>query len=1105
MKKSWLVLWMAFMLLSGVKAKDGISYPWRFNPVGGLVNEEEKGFREEICLNGTWAFMPVYGAKAEDLRLPGQFTWEKTPLKIPSPWNVNGFTDGRGGDFLAYPSYPEQWKKAQMGWMKKDVTVPSSWKEKRVMLHFEAVMGKAQIYVNGKLVGENFELFLPFEFDVTDFLRLGEKNEILVGVAKGSLLDDRGKYGRRTYVGGSMWGIEMAGIWQDVFLVAHAPVYVSDVFVQPDTEKKVLAVELELTNASKADQQVNVEGEVRRWFSTAGKSLHEIPASSGGLEKEASLRFAGLKKVQVPAGKSVKVRLEQQAVDGLAYWTPDTPNLYGLVVSLGDKKQTFDKKYERFGWRTFRVDGNRLLLNGNPIQLRGDSWHFLGVPQMTRRYAWVWFNMLKDTHANAVRFHAQPYPEFYMDVADEMGICVMDETGIWSSDGGPKIDSEAYWESCAEHIRRLIKRDKNHASVFGWSVCNETVPVAVHVFKAPEELVNRQLQEINRWVKIVKENDPTRTWISGDGETDRPTDLPTIVGHYGGMEGMKKWSSQGKPWGIGEQSMAYYGTPKQAAAYNGDRAYESMQGRMEAIAKESYDLIKTQRELNASYCSVFNMAWYALKPLNLGMKEITRAPQPSDGIFFGFEEGAYGMQPERLGPYTTTLNPGYDPSLPLYEAWPMLDAMRCANATPMQPCPVWGQERSTGASDSFGKSAPIDRVFVFASTNDLKEELEALGVSVTLMGAKDASKGMTSHSLIVVDAAHFPSEKQVLDELRRSLSVKGIKVLFLRLNKESLAQVNALLPYPVVLEDRKATSFLVEKTSAVMNGLGHADFYFSELMPNEHTAMQFGMSGDFVAKSQPLLRACPTDWQRWNYRSETSKTGNVYRSERETKGADVVLTCWKEEGTGREIYLSTLALDEIRLETQPVVSRLLTNAGVQISNDNISSMQAIDHQFALHRALVCGPTKQKDLMKKAGYKPALNESYEGSVWQVATANAKGTFSFTGKRGNKDHVVYVNFWVYSPRSLSDLLIEPDMPSMSMSVKANQETDFWLNGKQTELNPDGKEALKLPHIMLEKGWNQLVFKVVNNESTSALGVRFHSEDRDFLKKILSQVVK
>ena len=192
----------------------------------------------------------------------------------------------------------------------------------------------------------------------------------------------------------------------------------------------------------------------------------------------------------MPAGASVKVRLEKSNVEGLEYWTPDTPNLYGLIVSVGDKKQTLDKKYQRFGWRVFRTEGNRLLLNGNPIQLKGDSWHFTGVPQMTRRYAWAWFNMLKNTNANAVRFHAQPYPSFYMDVADEMGICVLDETGIWSSDGGPKIDSEDYWESCVEHIRRLIKRDKNHPSVFGWSVCNETVPVAVNVFKAPEALVN---------------------------------------------------------------------------------------------------------------------------------------------------------------------------------------------------------------------------------------------------------------------------------------------------------------------------------------------------------------------------------------------------------------------------------------------------------------------------------------------------------------------------------------------------------------------------------------------------------------------------------------
>ena len=105
--------------------------------------------------------------------------------------------------------------------------------------------------------------------------------------------------------------------------------------------------------------------------------------------------------------------------------------------------------------------------------------------------------------------------------------------------------------------------------------------------------------------------------------------------------------------------MAYYGTPKQTSKYNGDRSYESQLGRMEGLAIECYDLLKTQHELNASYASVFNLAWYALQPLALGQKDTSVAPSANDGIFFTeFKEGGYGMQPERLGPYTTTFNPG---------------------------------------------------------------------------------------------------------------------------------------------------------------------------------------------------------------------------------------------------------------------------------------------------------------------------------------------------------------------------------------------------------------------------------------------------------------
>lgn len=97
--------------------------------------------------------------------------------------------------------------------------------------------------------------------------------------------------------------------------------------------------------------------------------------------------------------------------------------------------------------------------------------------------------------------------------------------------------------------------------------------------------------------------------------------------------------------------------------------------------------LANQRKYNASYRSVFNLIWYGLQPLPLGLKDQTKAPTLKDGIAFtSFVEGKPGVQPERIGPYSTTVNPGYDPSLPLYKTWPMFDAIKAANAEPMQPC-----------------------------------------------------------------------------------------------------------------------------------------------------------------------------------------------------------------------------------------------------------------------------------------------------------------------------------------------------------------------------------------------------------------------------------
>ena len=167
------------------------------------------------------------------------------------------------------------------------------------------------------------------------------------------------------------------------------------------------------------------------------------------------------------------------------FWTPEHPELYALQLSLTQGRKAIDNKYERFGWREWTLRDGMLCLNGEPYPLRGDSWHFMGIPQLTRRYAWAWFSAIKGMNGNAVRPHAQVYPRFYLDLADEMGICVLAETANWASDGGPALENPAFWEHSKDHLRRMVLRDRNHASIFGWSVSNENKPVILYVHKRP--------------------------------------------------------------------------------------------------------------------------------------------------------------------------------------------------------------------------------------------------------------------------------------------------------------------------------------------------------------------------------------------------------------------------------------------------------------------------------------------------------------------------------------------------------------------------------------------------------------------------------------------
>lgn len=288
-----------------------------------------------------------------------------------------------------------------------------------------------------------------------------------------------------------------------------------------------------------------------------------------------------------------------------------------------------------------------------------------------------------------------------------------------------------------------------------------------------------------------------------------------------------------------------------------------------------------------------------------------------------------------------------------------------------------------------------------------------------------------------------------------------------------------------------------------MQGLSHADFYFSELLARDKSAMQYGMEGDFIYKATPVLNACNTEWQRWNYRAETSKTGDVYRSEREAKGPGVVIATLKEGN--KDITLSTLDLSDIRLETQSLLNQLLTNIGVTISNENLMSMQALDANYKLHRALMYGPVEGENPIDATKIKPELNMKSGKDVWKVATADNNGRFAIPSSRENRKQTAYLSFWIYSSRSLSDLLIEPDMPSLDMLIGTDKPISFWLNSKQVTVPAAVNGEVKVPNVFLEKGWNHLILKMDKRNEAASLQVRFHSTDNGFMKKMLSSVVK
>ncbi len=1091
-----------------------LEYAGIFAPSESLVKPSEMPYRMDLCLNGSWQFQPLQlpdsfregAGPAPDLPRMKADGWDNTPIRIPSPWNVNSFADkdGLGGDFRTFPGYPREWENIKMGWLRKTFTVPSDWKDRHIVLHFEAVAGDAEILVNGKAAGRHFGIFFPFDIDVDKLIIPGKENEICVGIRKASLFDKRGNYGRRTYQAGSFWGQHIAGIWQDVYLEALADVYVSDVYIKPGVGRDRLEAEINIRNNENKSVSIFIDADAFKWLKKGETVLSDIAVPGSDLASSVSLHLPAVK-ITIPAHSEAKATLSSEVKGKLDLWSQEHPNLYGLVVNTSLGSKIIDKKYTRFGWREVTIVGSNVLLNGKPVVMKGDSWHFLGIPQMTRRYAVSWFKAMRDANQNAVRLHAQPYPPFYLDVADEMGILVLDETAIWASDGGPKLDDPGYWADTKNHIAELIFRDRNHPSVFGWSVSNEVMPVVRNVFRDPPGMRDTLVKQYSVWRDVCRKLDPSRQWISADGEDDGEGTFPAYIIHYGGNETMDHARNSGKPWGVGEAGNAYYGTPQQVSETNGDRAYESFLGRMEGVAASSYESLINQSKRNAVYQSVFNMVWYGLRPLPLGLKDTTQAPTLNDGIYFtSFREGLPGVQPERLGPYCTTLNPGYDPSLPLYQTWPLFDAIRDANAGQPAGTDRWPVKKERAAVKN--KVHPVKSVGLLSGAGStLSEELKRTGVSLEQAGM------VKIPDVLFIDGVRPPASGSL--SLINKVYQKGGTVIVWGVDQQSLPALNLLLPAPLEISSARASSLLPAAQDNIISGITNADLYFSELRPPE--IITNGLAGRLAEQSKVLLKANHTDWLKWNGQPEYAKTGMIVRSEREKADPGVALIT-KDVEAGR-LIVTTLPAAPKHTKAEKLVRTILRNAGVSLESGNDVGKPLLK-DGRIVRALVCGNFPAGSLengASKSFIDPAAGEQFragvrtEGKTW-TAVYNENGLMDLSGARleGPRNNAVaYLSFWVSSPRSLDDLLAEPDIPVVNLEVSAGNAVQVYLNGKEI-INNTGpassrQEKSTAEALKLHRGWNHFLIKLIRREGRWQFSGKLTSSKPVFLNDLVSEL--
>ncbi len=410
------------------------------------------------CLDGTWKFKRyanpelVPDAALKNTPTPAGFK----NIKVPGNWTLQGWDAPHYTNITMPfkdnpPLVPAQ---NPTGIYKTEFTLAKAWQGRRVVLHFGGAESCIFVYCNGSFVGMSKDSRLAAEFDLTPFLVKG-KNRLTVKCVKfsdASYVEDQDHW----------W---MAGIFRSVYLFSTERAWLEDIFAKSTLINKYSDGAFELNARLGVSCEPDTDYEIRvQLYGANNKPLFAKPLTS--------LISRSFRKGYYQGNVSA-------VLPKVLPWSAEVPNLYTVVVSLHKSGgRLVECAALKTGFRTYELKNALFLVNGQAVKIKGAN-HHDHDPDHGKSVDKKWLvkdmELLKRNNFNAVRTSHYPKDSVFYDLCDEYGLYVICEANLENHSNYETLCHNYRWqEAYFERITRMVRRFKNRACIYAWSLCNES-------------------------------------------------------------------------------------------------------------------------------------------------------------------------------------------------------------------------------------------------------------------------------------------------------------------------------------------------------------------------------------------------------------------------------------------------------------------------------------------------------------------------------------------------------------------------------------------------------------------------------------------------------